>query len=368
MRLQLNGMRAVLTLLSVSAVLLAGRSAWAQAGSVDLRSSVYQDSDHTFISTSTAAARGNATDALEVKARYLIDVVSSASIDVVSAATDAFQENRHEGEGALSYSDSQRALGASYIYSREADWQSHTVALGGSHDLLNHNLTIAAGGAYGSNAVGRAKDFNFAESLTTLSGSLSLTAVLGPRDLLNTTYAFSALDGYQASPYRFAYFREPGDTGRLISTPEVHPEARRRHALSMRWNRHVGADSALRSSLRAYADDWGVRSLTAGLEYVIGLGNWDLGLRVRGYGQTGADFYQSVYDTPRRFMSADRELSPFIDVFGGVRARWRRPSSGVFEDLRAEFKVEGFTFLFYDFPRLPVRTGIIGELALGVSF
>jgi hypothetical protein len=35
---------------------------------------------------------------------------------------------------------------------------------------------------------------------------------------------------------------------------------------------------------------------------------------------------------------------------------------------RAEAKVTGFYFRFFDFPRLPERSGVIGEIAVGMSF
>jgi hypothetical protein len=331
---------------------------------LDLRSGVYQDSDRTFISTSTAAARGTIKDKVTVGARYLVDVITSASVDVVTAATGAFHETRHEAEGSLDYHDGTRTAGASYIYSVENDWESHTANAGFSHDLAQHNVTLGLGGTFVYNSVGRAHDPNFRRRLLVGGGTASLTVTPSPRDLVSLSYTLAYLSGYQASPYRFVFFTE--GMGRA-SVPETDPDTRMRHALTLRWNRHLFTDSALQSHVRGYLDDWGVASVTAGTEYLVGFGQWMLGLHVRGYFQNHASFYQPSYATPMRYMTADRELATFVDGFGGARVVWRRAHLGPFAEFRAEAKVDGFGFWFFDFPRLQSRGGVIAELAIGAS-
>ncbi len=331
---------------------------------LDLRTGVYQDSDRTFISTSTVAARATVGDRLTVGARYLIDVISSASVDVVTAATSAFHENRHEAEGSLDLHDGTRTASASYIYSVENDWESHTANAGFSHDLARHNVTVGAGGTFVYNLVGRSGDRNFHRTLLVGGGAAFLTVTPSPRDLVSLGYSFAWLDGYQASPYRFVFF---GDGASRGAVPETDPATRARHALTLRWNRHLFRDSALRSHLRGYADDWGVWSVTAGTEYVVGFGDFSVGVHVRGYFQERASFYQPSYPAPLTYMTADRELSTFVDGFGGARVGWSRRRVGPFDELRAEAKLDGFGFWFFDFPRLRARDGLVAELAIGAS-
>src|SRR5581483_11233639 len=261
--------------------------------------------------------------------------------------------------------DGTRAANASYVYSIENDWQSHTANLGFSHDLAQHDVTVGAGGTFGYNRVGRAGDPNFHRTLYAAGGMVFATFVLTRRDLLNVSYTLAYLSGYQASPYRYVYFNEA--SGSRGSVPETDPELRGRHALTARWNHHLFKDSALQSHLRGYADDWGVLSLTAGAEYLVGFGQFTVGAHLRGYVQQHAGFYRPVYQTAMRYMTADRELSSFIDGFGGVRAEWRRAHLGPLAELRAEAKLDGFGFWFFDFPRLQSRNGLIVELAIGAS-
>ncbi|HNN91962.1 MAG TPA: DUF3570 domain-containing protein [Pseudomonadota bacterium] len=332
---------------------------------VDARTGVYQDSDHTTISTSTIAARALIKDRVEITGRYLIDVVSSASVDVVTAATAAFRENRHEATGGVGYRDGTNSASAGYVFSRENDWQSHTIELGGSRDILQHNLTIGFGASLIFNDIWRSGDNNFKRSLNVYGGSLSLAGTPSRRDVVSLTYSLSYLSGYQASPYRYVLFND--EQGFRQAVPENAPGTRQRHAVAVRWKRHVFRNSAVHTHLRGYFDDWQVASFTFGGEYLIGVGDFVISPHLRGYAQKHAGFYQAQYTQLLNFMTFDRELSSFIDGFAGVRAAWLRPHLGPLDELRVELKVDGFGFYFFDFPRLQSRYGLIAELALGVS-
>lgn len=335
---------------------------------VDARGGLYIDSDHTQIITATAAASGTIKERVTITGRYLADIVTSASVDVVSAATKSFSETRHEADAAVAYADGTRTANVAYVFSTEEDWTSHSVQAGASHDFYDHQLTIGLGGSVTFNAVGRSEDANFARELTQGSAALSTTIVATKADLINLTYTFMVLSGYQASPYRFVHYTDPSVPALLVGHPETDPEGRIRHALGARWNRHVFSDSAIRAMGRVYADDWGVVSGTLGAEYIIGFGPVDVGLLARGYIQRGADFYAPTYAERRRYMTADRELSPFVDVFGGARVSYKGSFDSFVKELRAEAKAEGFLFHYFDYPLLVNRTGLLAELGFGASF
>jgi hypothetical protein len=367
MRLQL--MRAlVAAVVTLACALAVARGAAAQpVVQVDARGSIYNDSDDTTIGTATVAVRGTAADVLTIKARYLADVISSASVDVVSAATDRFDEIRHEAEGGVTYADGTNTLSGTYIYSYEPDWDSHTAALGLGRDFFQHQLTLGLGGNFVWNNVGRKDDDNFDEEMVVGGGTLSAAVVATKDDLISTAYSLIVSSGYQSSPYRYAYLADAA-TGLPFGPPESHPERRARHALALQYNRYLFKDSSLRSHVRGYLDDWGVKSVTVGTEYVIGFSPIELGARVRGYYQTKADFYEDIYPERRKYMTADRELSPFIDGFVGLRLGYRQRFESWLDTLKADAKFEVFGFRFFDFDRLPERGGLIGEVGLGAAF
>jgi hypothetical protein len=100
----------------------------------------------------------------------------------------------------------------------------------------------------------------------------------------------------------------------------------------------------------------------------VGWEPFETALFVRGYAQKHAEFYTADYPQPMRYMTADRELASFVDGFGGARVGWRRAQMGVLDDVHLEAKATAFVFRYFDFPRLAVRSGIIGEIAAGVAF
>lgn len=353
MRLQLIGGALALALAATAHAEPEGDHA-----TVVARTSVYADDDHTAISTSTVAVHARPTPTVTLTAHYTADAVSSASVDVVSAATKRWTELRSEVLGGVAYADGTTTASVDYIYSHEHDWASHTVAVSGARDLFRHNLTLGVAASFGTNAVGRADDANFAERMRTFGGALRAVWVGGKADIFNASYDLARVDGYQSSPYRFALVADAA--GGPIAFPEVAPETRMRHAVTVRWNHHLLRDTALRSHARIYGDDWGLRSLTAGTELVVGISPFELGANVRAYAQQHARFYQDGYDRPRMFMTADRELSTFQDAFAGVRAAW------IGEALSLDASVSAFAFRFPEFSRLPRRAGFTA--ALGVTW
>lgn len=321
------------------------------------RTTGYLDDDETAISTSTIAVKAKPKDEIVVSARYTADAISSASVDVITAATERWTELRNEVAGGLAWVDSSMQLSVDYIYSSENDWASHTIGVGGSRDFLKHNLTLGLGVGYVANAIGRQNDMTFAEEMSAVSSSARAVWTASKNDILQVSYDLSRATGYHASPYRHAFARGPAAA--LIAFPERAPEVRTRHALTLRWNHHLFEDGALRSHLRTYFDDWGVASVTTGTELVVGMAPVELAAHARVYAQRHANFYEDVYAMPQVYMTSDRELSTFQDVFAGVRARWEHDAT-----LSIDASITAFYFRFTEFSRLPTRLGLTAGLGL----
>ncbi len=166
------------------------------------------------------------------------------------------------------------------------------------------------------------------------------------------------LSGFQSSPYRFV---TTGD-GRF-ALPERHPDSRVRQAITLRLLRALGRHASGELGYRFFTDDWGLASHTFSLAVRLEMGRaWELRLRLRGYSQGAADFFQPRYDRPARFMTADRELSTFWDLGGGPKLAWHE---GPFT---LDAKVEATTYRFLDFARLEGRVAVVADLGLGVQW
>jgi hypothetical protein len=322
-----------------------------ETGKGDVKSGlgVYADSDRTTVVTSTVEGSVKLPQPVVINAHALVDTVSSASVDVVSAATSRFTENRVELGTNAQIGFSQSTEGSiGYTHSGENDWQSHAVELGFSRDLASKNAKLSIGYGFTRNYVGRAHDPTFEKLLDVQGAQFGVSQILGKKTLASLAYTISHASGYQGSPYRFITTMDG------FSAPESPPEVRTRHAVTVRVMHMVGDASVFDAQYRVYVDDWGILSHTAELAYTHELTRqWSLRLRARGYHQNHASFYEETYDMPMRYMTVDRELSTFWDGMGGIKLGY----AGDNWDLEA--KIDGIVYRFEDYARLRGRVAIV---------
>lgn len=318
------------------------------------RVAVYHDSDATTVTTSTVGGAVDVAPHVRVDAQYLADAVSSASVDVVSAATPRIHDLRHEGTGGVAFVSDTTTIRAGYIRSGEHDWSSDTLTVSASHDLLVHNLTVSATLAIARNLILRDDFPDFREHLHTGGGELAAAYTLTPRDLVAITAGASYLDGYQASPYRFVVV-DPG-----FAMFEHVPRTRLRTTLAAHWNHALLRTSALRTQLRAYRDSWQLLALTASAELITTQGPFDLGVHARVHAQRGTGFYREDYMAVARYMTADRELSSLHDELGGISVAYH------LGDWTFDLAADAFHFDYLELAPLHARTGVL--VGTGVRF
>ncbi len=333
-------------------------SAQAPESGVTARLGVYADDDQTTVVTSLVDASANVDPSVTLGAHLLVDSISSASVDVVSAATPAFNENRYEagGRAALRRGASELSLG--YVRSVENDWSSHAWSGSLGQDFASKNTRAELAFGYVRNAVGRSADEAFHRRLDSYQGALSVTQLIDAQSLVTLGYTLQRNDGFQSSPYRYVVTSD-----RQFALPETHPGTRMRHALAVTGQRHVLETSSVEASYRLYRDDWGILSHTAGLGLLTAFGErTDLRLRARLYRQGSADFWQKRYAEPVRFMSTDRELSTFWDALVGIKLGLH------FGVVSVDAKVDVIYYAFQDFARLSERAAVVADIGLGVAF
>ena len=332
------------------------------------KTQIYTDSDHTTVVSPLAALSRDAWKGGTLSASYVADVVSSASIDVVSNATSHMQDFRSEITAGLVQKLRNTTLSGSYVYSVENDYQSHNVELGFAQDMFEKNSTLAFGATFSSNDVYRTGDQSFHRKLTVGGVSASWTQVLGRATIAQLSYTFSYGNGYWASPYRFVRIETPDEQQIEFKVPETEPNERYRHAAVIGLNRHLFGDTALQGDYRFYSDNWGILSHTVQLRYFVTWKDVTLRLRERFYYQSGASFFRPHYTaaTLQPFVTADRELSTFWSNVAGFKISWRLP--WVHRALELEAKVDYFHFGYVNFALLASRDGADIEAGLNVIY
>jgi hypothetical protein len=332
------------------------------------KTQIYTDSDHTTVVSPLAALSRDAWKGGTLSASYVADVVSSASIDVVSNATARMNDYRSEITAGLVQKFHNTTLSGSYVYSVENDYQSHNVELGFAQDMFEKNSTLAFGATFSANDVYRTGDQSFHRKLTVGGVSASWTQVLGRATIAQLSYTLSYGNGYWASPYRFVRIETPDFQQIEFKVPETEPNERYRHAAVIWLNRHIFSDSTIQGDYRFYADNWGILSHTIQLRYFVTWKDVTLRLRERFYYQSGASFFRPHYTaaTLQPFVTADRELSTFWSNVAGFKISWRLP--WVHRALEVEAKVDYFHFGYVNFALLASRDGADIEAGLNVIY
>ena len=102
----------------------------------------YADTDHVYVVTpSIAGSVKNPVTGLSIDAQYLVDVVSAASVDIVSTASRRWEEVRQAGSLAAGYKPGTFGVAANGSVSSEPDYLSWTAGGSVTQDLFDKNLT-----------------------------------------------------------------------------------------------------------------------------------------------------------------------------------------------------------------------------------
>ncbi len=348
----------------VAALLVIPRSATPQAaepgsGLARVTGSVYLDDDDTQIYTTLADGEVALPGATSLGAHVLVDVISTASVDVISAATPSFDEVRVEfGATAGIFITPEVELDVGFTHSAEGDWLAYLPSATLAFDLFERNTRLDVGYGLAYNQVGRANDPTFDEQLLAHTAEAGITQVLGRGTVGGLRYTFRSASGWQSSPYRTVTLRD-GST----SFFERHPDTRLRHAVVAHLIQHVADGVGMFLSYRFYGDDWGILSHTgtAELRFATDSG-FGVRLRARGYYQDDAYFWHEQYDAPLKFMSSDRELSAFWDLGGGVKLSYEQ------ESWRIDLKVDATRYEFMNYARLEGRVSIVSNLGATINW
>ncbi|MDP9149105.1 MAG: DUF3570 domain-containing protein [Myxococcota bacterium] len=353
----------------------------------------YADTDHVFVaSPSIAATVADEVAGWAVGGHYLVDVVSAASVDIVSTASSKWTEVRHAGsaEGSVKLGDF--AVGASGVFSSEPDYLSFAGGGTLSLDLLEKNVTPFVGFSYAQDQVGRTGlPRELWRGKQTLSGQVGVTFVVDRSTIASLQGDAIAETGYLAKPYRYVPLFSPAAAASLGAgasitmvnavrvdqrTAEQLPNARHRFAITSRVA-HRLAGSTLRVDERAYADTWGMLASTTDFRFLFDVGRrLTLWPHVRFHAQSQASFWERAYQVLPSTNGAlgiptlrtgDRELSPLLTGTGGGGARLklvddlRRPWSLVLE-------IDGSYTRYLDALYLTERGAVFSTLAVEAEF
>ncbi|HEY1725849.1 MAG TPA: DUF3570 domain-containing protein [Steroidobacteraceae bacterium] len=266
-------------------------------------------------------------DSFSASYQYYEDLISSASIDVVSQAS-AYKERRTQNNVGLDYLRGNTLYSIGWINSNEPDYKSNTGFFNISQSMFGDLTTVSFGFAEGWDKVGEVSKGVFQKFVGDAdhrNWSVGLSQVLTRNMLLGLNFEADENNGYLQNPYRGVRFVDPFSGKGYSFGAAVSPNTRTGIAGSAQLKYYLPWHAAVDGNYRLYNDTWGITANTAKLGYTQTLfTDWTLEASARYYWQTAANFYSDLfpYQNSQNFMSRDRELAQFHSLTLGLGASY----------------------------------------------
>lgn len=262
-----------------------------------------------------------------VTANYYVDMVSSASIDVVTTASPYTEERTQASLGA-DVLNGRTQYTVAFSNSDESDYTANTAAFDVSQDLFGDLTTLSFGYSRGWDEVRKRDDAEFSEPVDRSTWRIGLSQILTPKLMVGMNWELVSDEGFLNNPYRSVRYLDPGSVLGYAYQPEVYPNTRVSNALAVSARYFLPYRAALAGHYRWFTDTWGIDASTVTLGYTHPWGErWIFELTYRWYTQGAADFYSDLFPNAnaQNFLARDKELSTFTSNMLGLGATYELP-------------------------------------------
>ena len=349
---------AVLCLISISSV----QAAVLPEDRADLLFHSYSG-DNVTIQGPSLLVRKEFAGKFSASANYYVDRVSSASIDVITRASE-YTEERTQHSVGLDYLHDRWIMSLGFTQSEENDYSAETFNIGISQDMFGDLTTISLGYSVGNDEVGRRGDTNLVGEVQRQQYRIGLSQILTKNLILGLSFETITDEGFLNNPYRAVRFLD-GSGGYQYSN-EVYPNTRSSDAASIQLRYHLPYRAAAHVGYRRYGDTWDIAATQYEIGYTHPLGNgFTFEGQLRSYSQTKADFFSDLFPfaNAQNFMARDKELSTFSSTtlrlgvsYDVVRSGWKFIDRGT-----VNLTVDHIMFDYEDFRDLRVTDVAPGE-------
>ena len=258
--------------------------------------------------------RKNILNKASLFATYYADIVSNASIDVITTASP-YHETRHEYGVGFDYAVRDSMITLASSYSTEPDYTATAFNIDVTQDVFGGMTSVALGYTYGSDDVGKVGE-GFFSNAKHWRYRVGLTQILTPRWYANMNFEVVSDDGYLGSPYRMALVFG-------AAVPERLPPTRTSRTLQFRTVGEVVSNVSVRAEYRYFWDTWDISAHTFGVGGAAKFGEkWLLDAYVRTYRQDGALFYSDNANSETQYVTRNRQLSNYTSWTIGTKATY----------------------------------------------
>lgn len=260
---------------------------------------------------------------VSIVGNYYVDVVSSASIDVITTASP-YSENRKQWSLGMDYLRGNSTMRINYTSSTESDYDAETISFSVSQDMFGDLTTLTLGYALGDDRIGRADDPTFERNLDKQIYSIGVTQILTKNLISTLNFETITDEGYMNNPYRSVRYFDSGSAVGYSFEPELYPNTRTSNALGLRARYFLSYRAAIEGQYRFFTDTWNIKGHTVSLSYIHPWREWTFTGKFRYHDQTGADFYSDLFSRSEatNFRGRDKELSPLTSYTLTLKAAY----------------------------------------------
>jgi hypothetical protein len=259
--------------------------------------------------------RKSVFDKVSLSANYSIDMVSNASIDVITTASP-FKEKRTSYELGADYVVRDATVSLSLYQSKEPDYDVGSYGVGVSQEVFGGMTTVSMGFSRASDKVLKKGSPEFSDRTLHWQYRAGVTQILTPKWLASVNFEAVSDSGYLGSPYRVA--RVFGAT-----VPERNPRTRTSRAVKFATIGDIGGGQSVRAEYRYFWDTWAIKAHTLEAGYSRRFGeDWIADGFVRGYRQNAANFYSDNAQIDTTYISRNRQLSTYNTLGFGLKAEY----------------------------------------------
>lgn len=241
---------------------------------------------------------------------YYLDMVTSASIDVVTTASP-YTEERTQWSVGMDYLRGNTMMSANYVSSVESDFDATTYSLSVSQDMFGDLTTLTLSYAYGDDIVGRSDDPEFQRENRRQHYGIGLTQILTKNLITSLNIETITDEGFLNNPYRSVRYADASSPIGYSYEPELYPNTRTSNAVGFRARYFLPYRAAIEGEYRYFTDTWEIESHTMSVTYVHPVGPWTFSAKYRYHDQVGAAFFQDLFSRSQatNFRARDKELS-----------------------------------------------------------
>jgi hypothetical protein len=282
-----------------------------------------------------------------------MDMVSSASIDVVTTASPYKEERTQLGLG-FDMLNGKTQYSVSYTNSDENDYTANTATFDLSQDLFGDLTTVSFGYSQGWDEVRKRGDDTFKQDLDRRSYRVGLSQIVTPKLMVGFNYEGITDEGFLNNPYRSVRYLDPTAASGYSYQPELYPRTRTSNAASINARYYLPYRAAVHGEYRYFTDTWGIDASTLALGYTHPWRkSWIFEAGVRWYDQSAATFYSDLFprQNAQNFLARDKELSTFTSLMLSAGATYELPPLGVsfIERLTVNFYYDRIHYSYDDF-------------------